>query len=135
MSYDQRLEVYHQDCEFYRHLDKSKWGRFQTASVAQGAVVYAVFEINKFSSVERLWIAVGGAVFVLTICAIAMVDARDAGIYLSRIIAFEQPTVRWPAKSQFKWGRLLLKVQISLAAILNCFIVLKLLGNYLGRIP
>jgi len=135
MSEKTKEEIYRQDCENYRYQDRSKWSRFQTASVVQGAVVYAVFEINRFSLPERFWIAVGWALFVLTICGLAWKDGIDAGIYLDRMIVVErQEDVQWQG-GRFKIGKLLLSVQIAIVFAFNLWIIMKLFGDCHGCIP
>ena len=75
-------EVYRQDWENHRYQDRLRWSRFQTASIVQGAFVYAVFVLrNYLSSGERVETAFYGAAMVFTICGLALkddVDARDA---------------------------------------------------------
>ncbi|HEX3666158.1 MAG TPA: hypothetical protein VHU23_13115 [Rhizomicrobium sp.] len=130
MAENSSEDVYQQDCENYRYQDRSKWSRFQTASVVQGAVVYAVFALNKLSSIERVGVAIAGALFVLTICGLAWKDGLDAGIYLDRMIAYERSRHAHWKGGRAKWGKRLLFVQITLVALFNIWMILKVTGDF-----
>jgi hypothetical protein len=101
--------IYREDCEFYRHQDGLMWGRFQTAAVVEGAILYLIYSDNfkNVGGIERWLLVCAGAVLVFLICLLSLKDRSDGTRHIERIKQFEnnknQPlsTRRWPTGTGF----------------------------------
>ena len=106
--------IYAQDCEFYRYMDKLKWSRFKTISVIEGAIFLALY-IEKLSpTIDIKVIILTGIIFIMLLSLLSMRDADRQKRYLIRIKEYEN--LRFPT------GNKLLKITtekfVGLAAII-----------------
>jgi len=83
--------IYEQDCEFYRHQDGLMWGRFQTAAVIEGAILYLLYGGGPLNVIgmERRILLLAGAAIVFLVCLLSYKDRSDAARHLARIRQFE----------------------------------------------
>jgi len=67
--------VYAQDCEFYRYMDKLKWSRFKTISVIEGAILYALYKEKLSPTTDIKVIILTGIIFIMLLSLLSMRDA------------------------------------------------------------
>lgn len=100
---NRELEIYKQDCEFYRHQDKLMWSRIRTAAIIEAALLYSRFSTLIENTLQRhvpllgspillLNIVVAAALLVLILFSISLKDLEDSRRHLKRIREFELNT-------------------------------------------
>ena len=114
-----KQKIYEEDCEFYRYQDRLKWSRFQTVSLIEGAVLFAILKIKLNPFVEIL-IMVCGFLIVLLGCILSWIDQYDANNHLKRIKKFEEESkVPFPESSKIITGKALMLMAITTLNLFN----------------
>jgi len=99
---DARKGIYDQD-QFYRYQDALMWGRLQTATTIEAAMLFGMYQSERaLPGVELKTLALAGSLLVLAVCLVALKDASDAGRHLGRLKAFEKS---WDSKLRRANGR------------------------------
>jgi hypothetical protein len=106
--------IYAQDCEFYRYMDKLKWSRFKTISVIEGAIFLALYKEKISPTTDIKVIILIGIIFIMLLSLLSLRDADRQRRYLIRIKEYE--ILKFPT------GNSLLKITtekfVGLAAII-----------------
>ena len=95
------VEIYKQDCEFYRHQDRLGWSRFRTAIAIEGGLLLArlsTMMTNPFQHYAplldgpllMLTLTTAAAVMTLVFFSLSLKDRVDARRHLKRIKEFEK---------------------------------------------
>jgi hypothetical protein len=114
--------IYSQHCDFYRHQDNMMWGRFQTASTVEAALIVGLNTLKP--EAERTFLLCAGAVLVFLISILAIKDSHDARRHLDMIKAYETahplPESRWPS-----WlsGRVFMWVAVVILNLANAWLL------------
>jgi len=108
---EERLAIYNQDGEFYRHHDNLKWSRFQTITALEGAVLLAIYQLTLGAWEQRMWM-IFGFLLVAILCLLALKDENDENGHENRIKEFEQSIAPFkrvifppiPSGTSLMWG-------------------------------
>jgi hypothetical protein len=118
------IEIYKEDCEFYRHQHKLMWGRFQTIAAIEGALLYARFARIIDISFQKYILIIAGTVIVYLISWISLKNHSDAGRYLHRIREFEN-TLAFPKNESFQFSAFKITfIAIIVINILNILVMI-----------
>lgn len=120
--------IYDQDCDFYRHQDGLMWGRFQTAAVVEGGILYFLYgttEFAKIDKIERCLLVFIGSLLVLVLCLLSLKDGSDAGRHLKRIKQFEESQPLPLGRGRVGSGYWLMLILIGIVNLGNIVLVAK----------
>lgn len=104
LPFDAReLEIYKQDCQFYRHQDRLMWSRFRTAAIVEGVLLFSRFSALVENALQRhvpllggpillLNLVVAAALLILVLFSVCLKDLEDSRRHLKRIREFERST-------------------------------------------
>ncbi len=132
-----KIEIYKQDSEFYRHKDKLTWSRFQTAAAIEGVLLFLRFSEPSMSVFKNVPPPLGGQIFFLILItgaailtmilfSISLKDHAEANRHFVRIRLFENdhplPSHKYSAIS----SSLLMFIAMIIMAIVNIVIIISL---------
>jgi len=121
---DRKVEIYKQDCGFYRYQDLMMWSRFQTAATVEAGFLYGVIKVTEVSSDQLHVLMLAAAALVFLICVLSLKDHCDARRFLRRIKTFEEginlPKSCWPCWLR---GSYLMVLAIVIINLVNIYLV------------
>lgn len=89
----QPSDIYKQDLESLRYQDHLMWGRFQTATVVEGALLASLYGASGLEVGEdKPFLVLAGGLVVAAICSLAIKDSLDSSRHLLRIKELERET-------------------------------------------
>ena len=97
------IEIYKEDCKFYRHQQKLMWRRFQTVAAIEGVLLYARFAPIIDTSFRKYILIFAGTIIVYLISWITLKNHSDAGRHLHRIRDFED-NLAFPKNESFPFS-------------------------------
>lgn len=81
--------IYDQDCNFYRYQDGLRWGRFKVATTIEAAFLYAGYNVDGLSDLQRLVVVFFGVLLVSLLIFASNRDAVNSNAHLDRMKIFE----------------------------------------------
>lgn len=130
MVTDERKIIYNQDCEFCRYQDSLTWGRFKTAAIIEGGMLYGLF-IAQLDLLDRVIFGVLASLLVFVVSLLSLKDHTDALGHLHRISEFEKDIAPWrPVAWWGPAGGTLLVIAVVIVNVANAIFILRFVFAY-----
>lgn len=120
---DKAKVIYEQDCNFYRYQDGQRWGRFRVAMTIEAAFLFAGYNVDGLSDLQRLAVVFFGAVLVVALFEASKRDSINAAGHLSRIKKYERRLRYTKTNASSIPGKTLADIAIVITYIFNLGVV------------